>query len=103
MDNHIDREKLAKALQQVRRDIAKFQRDVGYATKGQTYWIFAIMVVVVADFLHGWWSLGGAASLALSFVLVSICGLAHGIQIWHQAHQSLKEPVEPMWDTTVEL
>ena len=103
MDNHIDREKLAKALQQVRRDIAKFQRDVGYAEKNRTYWIFAIMVIVVADFLGAWWGLGGVPSLALSFVLVSICGLVHAIQIWHKAHQSLKEPVEPMWDTTVDL
>ena len=36
--------------------------------EGQTYWIFAIMVVVVADFLHGWWGLlsgfmGGVLSI----------------------------------------
>ena len=103
MDNHIDREKLAKALQQVRRDIAKFQRDVGYAERNRTNWIFLIMTVVVANFLRGWWSLDGLSSLGWSVALVVSYRFVDGVRIWYRAHQSLKEPVEPMWDTTVEL
>jgi len=103
MDNHIDKEKLAKALQQVRRDIAVSQRDVAYALGHQTNWIHAIMVVIVADFIRAWWSLGGVSSLALSFALVAICAFVYSFHISAKAHRHLKEPVEPMWDTTVEL
>ena len=103
MDNRIDREKLATALQQVRRDIAVTQRDVAYALGHQTNWIHAIMVVIVADFLRGWWSLGGVSSLALSLALVSICVFVYSFHISAKAYRHLKEPVEPMWDTTVDL
>ena len=53
MDNHIDREKLAKALQQVRRDIANLHRDLGYAAVDRLRFVVFLLYLVLAEFLQG--------------------------------------------------
>ncbi len=99
----IRREKLEQAFEQIRKDIAALQRDLGYAELNRSRWIFIIMWLVLANLVEDALDLGTLLSLGISAALVILYRLVDGMRITRRALRTLKEPLEPMWDTKVDL
>jgi len=99
----IRREKLEQAFEQIRKDIAALQRDLGYAELNRNRWIFIIMWLVLANLVKDAFELGTSLSLGISAALVILYRLVDRMRITRRALRVLKEPLEPMWDTKVDL
>jgi len=103
MDNHIDREKLRQALQQVRRDIASLHRDLAYAAADRVKLTTFIIYLVLAQFLQSVLGINILWCFLISVFAVSIYSFYWEVQVRRRVRRLLDEPLEPMWDTTVDL
>jgi hypothetical protein len=99
----VPKEKLERALQDIRRDTAALHRDLAYAAGDRVRWLFLLIWIALSDFmqnafhLHALYALGAGALLVLAYRLVD------NILIRKRAMRMLNEPVEPMWETKIEL
>lgn len=100
---NVSKEKLEKAFEQIRKDVANLQRDLAYAEGNRVRWIFLIMWIVSANLLIDAFHLSVLYSFIISAVLVATYRFLDGLRINRRAFRSLKEPLEPMWDTKVDL
>jgi len=103
MDNHIDREKLRQALEQVRKDIASLHRDLAYAAADRVKLITFIIYLVLAQFLQSVLGINILWCFLISVFAVSIHLFYWEVQVRRRVRRLLDEPLEPMWDTTVDL
>jgi len=94
MDNHIDREKLAKALQQVRRDIANLQRNRSSDSADLIRLVALIAYLVLAEFLQSVLGINILWCLLISVVAVTIFAF---LLVSRGIRRELDEPLEPMW------
>lgn len=99
----VPREKLENAFESIRKDIAYLHRDLAGGAGNETRWIFIIMWVVTTNLLHDLFGLGAIFSLALGFLIVGSYRLIDGWRILRRAHRLMKEPLEPLYETEVEL
>ena len=99
----VPREKLEVALQQIRADVAHLHRDIAGAAANETRWIFLVLWVTVGDLLHGMFDLSPLYAIGASALLVWAYRVLDGIRITANAMRRLNEPLEPMYDTSVEL
>lgn len=99
----ISKEKLEQAFEHMRKDVAYLQRDLAYAEGNRARWLFIIMWLVLGHFVKDIFALHAAYSLAISAVLVAGYRVVDGLRITRHAYRSTKEPLEPMWDTKVDL
>jgi len=103
MDNHIDREKLRQALEQVRKDIASLHRDLAYAAGDRLRFVVFLLYLVLAQFLQSVLGINILWCFLISVFAVSIYSFYFEVQVRRRVRKLLKEPLEPMWDTTVDL
>ena len=99
----VSREKLEQAFEQVRKDVAYLHRDLGYAEGNRARWLFIIMWLVLAQIVKDLFGIATAYSLGISALLVAGYRFLDGLRITKRAYRSLKEPLEPTWDTKVDL
>jgi len=100
---YVGKEKPAKALSQIRRDMAYFHRDHAYAAGDRTRWIFLILWLLVALTMHGLFYTGGADSLAFGGIIVGVYAVLDGLYIHRRARKVAEQPLEPTFDTHVDL
>lgn len=101
MNEAIDREKLAVALESIRKDIAWFHKDIAEAVgTNQTYWLAIIMWLVVSNLFTESFSI--IVSLAIGAVIVFVFFGFHGWNIRRRAYQQLKEGLLE-FDTKIDL
>jgi len=99
----VQKEKLEKAFEQIRKDVAYLQRDLAYAEQNRSRWIFIIMWIVLADLIKNFFDLSILYSFGVSGIIVGLYRLVDGYRITKRALRSLKEPLEPLWDTKIDL
>jgi hypothetical protein len=96
-------EKLQKAFEDIRRDIAFLHRDQGYGAGNETRWIFIIMWVVTTNLVHDLFGLGAIFSLIMGTLIVGAYRFLDGWRIGRRALRVMKEPLEPHYETKVDL
>lgn len=101
--NLVSREKFKKAFSQIRKDIAALQRDIAVAEGNRTNWIFIIMFLVAAIFVNDLFGIETRASIGIAMGAICVYKIIDGIRIRRNAMKMLKEPLEPMWDTDIDL
>ena len=101
--NQASKEKLKEALEQIRKDIASLHRDLAGAEGNRATWILIIMWLALAPILQSIFQVGIVSALGLAGVVVSVYSFVDGIRIRKRALRTLKEPLEPMFDTSVDL
>lgn len=99
----VSKERLEAALQQIRSDVATLHRDLGYGAGNQARWTFLLMWLVVADLLRDGLDLSWWLAVAVSVVIVGAYRIIDGMRTTARALRRMEEPVEPSWDTRVEL
>ncbi len=99
----VSREKLEQAFERVRKDVAYLQRDLAYADGNRARWLFIIMWLVLAHFVKDISALHTTYSLGISALLVAGYRFVEGLRITKRAYRSMKEPLELVWDTKVDL
>jgi hypothetical protein len=99
----ISREKWEMAFQSIRKDIGYLHRDLGYSEGHRKRWIFIIMWLVLADLLISSFNLGLVPSLGAAAAILGIFAFFDRAYIRTLALRTSKEPLEPMWDTNVDL
>ncbi len=100
MDNRIDREKLRQALEQVRRDIANLQRNRSIDSADLIKLVAFTLYLVLAEFLQSVLGINILWCFLISVVAVTIYAL---VLVSRHVRRPFGEPVEPTWDTKVEL
>lgn len=83
--------------------MAYLHRDLAYAEGNRRRWLFIIMWLVLAHFVKDGFDIGAFYSLGISALLVATYSFLDGLRIAKSAHRSLKEPLEPIWETKVDL
>jgi len=99
----VQKEKLEKALEQIRKDVAYLQRDLAHAEQNRSQWIFVIMWLVLANLIKNFFDVSILYSFGISGFIVIVYRLIHGYRITKRALRSLNEPLEPRWDTKIDL
>ena len=100
---HVSKAKLEKAFEQIRRDMATYHRDHAYAEKNRARWIFLMIWLLVAIAIHNFFNVGGLSSLLYSALLVGVYRVLDGFYIVYRAHRVANQPLEPTFDTHVDL
>lgn len=99
----ISREKLELALETIRKDTALLQRDLAFALANRTRWIFIVLWVSLANLLGHTFEIGLILSLLSSGIIVFVYGVVDTVRINKQADKISIEPLDPKWDTKVDL
>lgn len=99
----VSREKLGRAFELIRSDIAYLHRDLALGEANRMRWIFMIMWLVLANLINDAIHPGVLYSLGISAVLIYVYRLFDKWRIIHRAMESRKVPLEPMFDTKVDL
>ena len=100
---HVRKERLDIALQQIRRDVARLHRDAAGAAGNEARWVFLLMWLILGDVLHDAFDLSPLYAIVISALIVGAYRVLDGLRITATAMRTLKEPLEPTWDTRVEL
>ncbi len=99
----VRREKLEHAFETIRKDVAYLQRDLAYAEANRTRWVFVIMWLALTPLVRDLLRIDLIPSLGLSALLAAGYRLVDGLRITRRAIRSFSEPLEPAWDTKVDL
>jgi len=100
---YVSKAKLEKAFEQIRSDMATYHRDHAYAEKNRARWIFLIIWLLVAIAMHDFFNVGSLLSLLYSAILVGVYRVLDGLYIVYRAHRVARQPLEPTFDTHVDL
>lgn len=99
----VPKERMESALQEIRRDVAALQRDLGGAAGNETRWLFLLMWIALSDLLRNTFNLSLLYALGIAAAVVFTYRFLDGTRITRRALRMLKEPLEPVWNTKVEL
>ena len=100
---NISREKLEIALKEIRRDVARLHRDAGYAGGDSVRFLFIIALIALAHLIYDGWHQGVKDSLGISAGIFITYAILNYLYVYWRSMRLLKEPVDPMWDTEVDL
>lgn len=101
--DYVRKEKLEHAFEQIRKDVANLHRDLAYAAADRVRWLFLVMWIVLAHLTNDFFGLSVLYSIAFSGVIISGYRFVDGLRVRRRALRLLKEPLEPMWETKVDL
>ena len=99
----VPKERLECALREIRRDIARLQRDLAHAAGNEARWFFILMWIAFSNLLISAFNLGALYGAGIAAVVVFSCRAIDRMRIRRRAMRMLEESVEPMWDTEVKL
>ena len=103
MDQQIDRKSLERALSDIRKDIAWLHKDLAYIERDKARRIFIIMSLAASIVLNEAFALGMMQSLLGAVVIVSVYMAIEVSLIRSRALKLLKQPLEPEFNTSVDL
>jgi hypothetical protein len=103
MDQQIDKKSLEQALSDIRKDIAWLHKDLAYIERDKGRRIFIIMSLASSIVLNEAFALGMMQSLFWAVVIVSVYRAIEVSLIHSRARKLLKEPLEPEFNTSVDL
>lgn len=101
--DYVKREKLEHAFEQIRRDVAYLHKDLAYAAADRVRWLFLVMWVVSAHLAKDFLGLNVLISIALSGLIVYGYRFIDRLRIKRRALRLMREPLEPMFETKVNL
>ena len=100
---HVPKERLEIALQQIRADVAQLHRDLAAGAGNEARWIFLLMWLILGDFFRGAFGLSPLYAVLAAALIVGAYRVLDGMRVTATAMRMLKKPLEPTWDTKVEL
>ena len=103
MNEQVSRVALERALSDIRRDIAYLHKDLAYSMADDTRRIFLIAWLVIAMVLSKAFELSMLEGVFWSAGAVGLYGIIEGAIIRTRAVKLLKEPLEPEFNTRVDL
>ena len=103
MDQQIDKKSLERVLSDIRKDIAWLHKDLAYIERDKARRIFIIMSLASSIVLNEVFSLGIMQSLFWAVVIVGVYSAIEISLIRSRALKLLKQPLEPEFNTSVDL